>query len=481
MSALARVWVAAAMYAAVLFALGADRYATYRSGADLGLFVQSIATIFHGFSNTIEGGSHFTYHFSPILYLCAPFLLVAHSALALTALQAIAGGVALPPVYLLARRRLPEPLALTVALVAALYPPLVGVIFTDFHENGFAPAATLWLIWAVDERRFGPAALFLALDLSIKEDQAAILGFAGLVAFFYFRRVGDRSRALFAAAACVASAATFVAFFEIVRPLAGAKDAWRPTHFYTWTQAAVPRGTAPWYSLGRPAYFLEAVVPLAFACFASPAFVFALPGFAEVLGSHESLTYTMGTHYAAVWVPWVLFAFVSGVARLYARSPRLGTGVVRVSLALCALILAFASPTHWGHYLGPRTAHDAVLDRAVAEAGTRLDVGTFDELYAHLGFDPKARLGLKNSPRFALADTTYAHSWFTREIVPVLEREVARGAARLVWSEDGLRLYGRRGGTTVARAEAAADGGRRLVVSARSRVRCAVDCGRRNQ
>ena len=324
------------------------------------------------------------------------------------------------------------------------------------------------LIWAIDERRLGLATVFLILALSIKEDQAVVLGFAGLVACFSFWRMGDRPLALFAAAACVASAATFVAFFEIVRPLAGAKDAWGPTHFYTWTQAAVPRGTAPWYSLGRPAYFLEAVVPLAFACFASPAFVFALPGFAEVLGSHESLTYTMGTHYAAVWVPWVLFAFIAGVARLYARSPRLGAGVVRVSLALCALILAFASPTHWGHYLGPRTAHDAVLDRAVAAAGTSLDVGTFDEVYAHLGFDPKARLGLKDSPRFALADTTYAHSWFTRQVVPVLQREVARGAARLVWSEDGVQLYERRGGTAAAGAEAAADGGCRLALSARA-------------
>jgi uncharacterized membrane protein len=496
-NALGRIWGVAALYAAVLFALGADRYATYRSGADLGLFVQSIASVFRGFSNTIEGGSHFTYHFSPILYLCAPFLLASHSALALTALQAVAGGLALPPVFLLARKRLPEALAFAVALVAALYPPLVGVIFTDFHENGFAPAATLWLIWAVDERRLGLAALFVALALSIKEDQAVVLGFAGLIAFFHFWRTGDRSRAAFAAASCVASAATFVAFFEIVRPLAGAKEAWGPTHFYTWTQAAVPRGTAPWYSVGRPAYFLEAVVPLAFACLVSPAFVFALPGFAEVLGSHESLTYTMGTHYAAVWVPWVLFAFVCGVARLYVRSRRLGTSVVRLSLALCALILAVASPTHWGHYLGPRTAHDAVLDRAVDDAGSSLDLGTFDEAYAHLGFDPKARLGLKDSPRYALADITYAHSWFTLRIRPLLQRGVARGAARLVRSEDGVELYeflgigsaralrgtqrDPRGGTAATGAEAAWDGGCRLAARTRSRERCAVDRSRRHE
>ena len=66
------VAVATVAYAAVFFALGVDRYVTYHSGADLGLFTQTIASAFHGFDNTVEGTSHFAYHFSPILYLLAP-------------------------------------------------------------------------------------------------------------------------------------------------------------------------------------------------------------------------------------------------------------------------------------------------------------------------------------------------------------------------------------------------------------------------
>jgi uncharacterized membrane protein len=453
MTVLRRVWVVAAGYALVLFALGIDRFVTYHAGADLGLFTQSIASVFRGFSNTVEGGSHFTFHFSPILYLCAPFLLLAHSALALTALQAIGGALAIPPAYLLARKRLPEATAFLVACVTALYPPLVGVTFTDFHENGFAAAATLWLFWALDVKNFRLATAFLVLALSIKEDQAAMLGCAGLLALGYFVRTKDRERAIFAAATCAASALTLLAFFEYVRPLAGAKDLWAPSHFYRWAQDAVAPGLAPWNSIGRPAYVLEAMLPLAFVCLLSPACILALPGFVEVLASHESLTYTMGTHYAAVWIPYLLFAFIEGLARLREQSERFANNAVYAALALCVIVLAVASPTHWGHYLGLRTEHDAVLDRAAARVSASADVGTFDEMYAHIGFNPNARLGLGAEPRYALLDSRLENPLFAQRWRPILRRDLALGAYRLLWTYDGVELYERRGGTPRAGAK----------------------------
>jgi uncharacterized membrane protein len=79
MTPLRSVWLATVAYALVYFALGWDRYATYHSGSDLGLFTQSIASAFAGFSNTTEGGNHFTFHFSPLLFVCAPLLLLTRS------------------------------------------------------------------------------------------------------------------------------------------------------------------------------------------------------------------------------------------------------------------------------------------------------------------------------------------------------------------------------------------------------------------
>ncbi|MBV8264363.1 MAG: DUF2079 domain-containing protein, partial [Candidatus Eremiobacteraeota bacterium] len=169
------VWIAMAVYAVVLAALGIDRYVTYHAGMDLGLFAQSVADATHGFHNTPEGGSHYVRHFSPILWLAVPVLAIVRSPVALTVVQAIAGALVAPAVYLIARRRTDETMANLVAIVSLLYPPLVGVTFTDFHENGFAPAVIAWFLWAVDSRRFGWATLFAVLALCIKEDEALFL------------------------------------------------------------------------------------------------------------------------------------------------------------------------------------------------------------------------------------------------------------------------------------------------------------------
>jgi uncharacterized membrane protein len=443
MSAPRRVWIAAGIYALVYFVLGADRYLTYKSGADLGVFTQSIASVFHGFSNTLEGGSHFTVHFSPILYAFAAPLWLFHSALVLVAIQAIACALVGPPLYAIARRRLPENLAFGVVLVALLYPPLAGVTFTEFHEIGLAPATTLWLLWAVDARRWALAVAFAAVALGIKEDQGAILAFAGAFGVVYYLRARDRDGAIFSAALGVSAIAVFVFFFSVVRPLAGATDAWHPLHFYAWDRVVDSRGTTPWWSIGRPAYFLEALIPLAFACLFSPLFVLALPGFAECLLSHESLAYTMGQHYAAVWIPYVLGAFAFGIARIYAHRPHTAAILVRTAIGLCIAILLFASPTHWGHFLGPRTAHHAAVDRMLATLPPDAGVGTHDEIYAHLGFDPNASIGLSRDPHYALFDRTYRSAAWDNEVRPMLQRGIESGKYHLISSDDGVELYER--------------------------------------
>ena len=447
MTAIQRVWLATLVFAVVYTILGAIRYATYHAGSDLGLFTQSIATAFTTFSNTPEGGNHFTYHFSPILIACAPFLLATHSPLALVGIQAIAGGLVAPPLFFIARKRIGENGALAIAVVGLLYPPLAGLTFADFHENGFAPAATLWLLWALDAGKLWSAAAFAAVALAIKEDQAVLLAAAGVFGALAYWRDGDLRRARFCAVGTVASIATFVLFFTIVRHAAGATTPWAPTHFYAWGPTDA-RGQAPWYSIGRPAYVLEALLPLAFAALATPAFLLALPGLVEVLASHESITYTMGQHYAGVWIGYALFAFALGIARAHARSPVLGSRLLRLSLAICVLILVFASPTHWGHYLRARTSHDAARDRALARLDPSIEVGTSDVLFAHLGFDPRATLGLDRAPRFALVDTRDRSSFVDARWAPIVTRGVAKGAVRLLWSEDGLGLYDRRAAAT---------------------------------
>lgn len=435
------VWIASGLYAAVMSALGVVRYVTYHSGADLGIFVQAIATVFRGFADTPEGGSHFTVHFSPILYLCAPFLLAAHSPIALIALQACAGALTAPAIYLLARKRMEDRLAALVAVVALLYPALVGQTFTDFHENGFAPASIAWLAWAVDARRWRLAALFAALTLGIKEDEAAILAVLGVFFAIVSARMGDRQAARFGAGVGAVAAAVFIAYFAVVRPLAGATGHWYVIESLAGHHADEQHGLN--LIVGRATFMLEVLLPLAFLPLLSRGFLLAIPGLLEVLSSRWSITYTMGQHYAGVWIAWVLVAFALAVAKIAAGKPARAHLLVRACIALCVLNLAVASPTHWGHFLRTRNAHDAALDRIIAQVPPDSPVGTFDEAYAHLGFNRHAQIGLGAQPEYALFDERYDSAAWRALYRPQLEAFVRAGTYAPIASDDGVTLYRR--------------------------------------
>jgi uncharacterized membrane protein len=432
------VWLGSALYAVVYFVLGWDRYATYHSGADLGLFMQTIASALEsgGFRNTLEGGNHFIFHFSPILYLCAPWVRLARSALALVAIQAAAGALVAPGLYEIASRRNDERSALAIAAIGWVYPPLAGVTFTDFHEDGLVPAATVWLLWALDARRLRLAALFAALLLATKEDQGLILAATGLGLVALFAR-RDPARARFGAGLTCVSLAVFGLYFAVVRPLAGATSAWVPLHFYGLGGLAARGPTAPLFSLGRLTYLIEAFGPLLAVPLLSPVVLGALPGLAECLLSRESLTYTMGQHYAAVWIGYVLVAYAQAASRL-------GVWARRGPLIACLLVLAIASPTHWGHFLRLPNRHDAVLNRFVASLPAGARVGTYDEVYAHLGFDPGAQIGLDPLPRFALFDYTYRSTEWEERERPRFEHLLATGVYRVVRREDGVILASKR-------------------------------------
>ncbi len=436
------VALATAAYAAIFAVLGADRYVTFHSGADLGLFTQTIASAFHGFANTVEGTSHFAYHFSPILYLCAPLLWIVRSALALVVLQAVATALVAPALYAIARKRTSDAGAAALACIALLYPPLQGVTFTDFHETAFLPATIAWLIWALDARRFGIAGVLLAVALSIKEDQAIAMAFLGAAACVYFGRRHERAGLLFGAAAIAASLAVFWGYFAIVRPLAGATRLWVPSHFYAWNGYAPARSLAAEIG-GRVTYLIEAFVPLAFLPLRSPAIVLALPGLFEVLASREPLMYTMGQHYAAVWVPYVLVSFVLAAARIRSQNAVAGRRWAGAALVLSTLTLAFFSPLHLGHFLRMPDAADAATNAAIERIPGTASVGTYDEIYAHLGFFPQAAIGVRLHPQYVLYDGRYASTAWTQRIFPQIRRDVSGGTYRVVAVQDGVTLLER--------------------------------------
>jgi uncharacterized membrane protein len=434
-----RVWIVSALFALVVSTLALDRYATYHYGADLGLFTQTILTAFHGFYNQVEHGSHFIVHFSPIYYLCALVLAVFRSPLTLQVLQALGCALVAPPLYLFARKRMDDRLAATIAVIALIYPPLVGMSLSEFHENGFAPAMIAWLIWAVDERRWTLAALFAALTLSIKEDESLILGVLGVGFALVSVRRHDRPAAIFAGCVVLAAVAVLALYFGVIQPATGGR--WFVSDFYLAHDADLPHGLET--ITGRLTFLLEVFVPLVFVPLRSRALWLAAPGLIEVLSSRWPVTYTMGTHYAGVWIAYVLIAFAVALGDIARADVKRAWLLVRISIALCLLNLIVASPTHWAHYYRLPNAHDAALDRIIAQVPPDSVAASYDEVYTHMSLNPNARIGMYVTPEYFVYNPLYDQATWRTNIVPRLAAVVCGGYFVRVASEDGVTLFKR--------------------------------------
>ncbi len=361
-----------------------------------------------------------------------------HSALALVAIQAIAGALTAPPIYGIVRRRADHKTGLLAACVVLLYPPLAGVIFNDFHENGLAPAAIAWLLWAFDGGYVVATLAFAALALAIKEDQALFLAAGGAIGAFAFRR--DPLRMRLAVVVAVASAAVFVLYFAVIQPHANANPNWAPMRFYGWGWSAPLDGLAPTIAsalLQRAGYLMLAFVPLLFIPFRSRAIVLAILPLIEVLASRMSTTFTMGSHYAGVWIGYVFFAFALAIAAIARSEARRAHRLLYWCIALCVLEFAVADPLHPGYFLYAPAVRDARLDRFLRSLPPDIDVATQEEAYTHrAAIDPNATL-LPESPSqplracYVLIDEDYPDSVRlieTRPYLPKITRayEIAR-------------------------------------------------------
>ena len=434
------LWVACAVYAVLFVYLDAIRYAVHRNFVDFGIFAQTSASAFGCFCNPIEG-SHWAFHFSPILYLSGALLAVWKSPLVLFALQAVAGALVAPPIYAMVRAHCDVTTARLAGLVVLLYPALAGLAFGDFHENVFAPAAIAWAAWAFDAGLLGASAIFVAVALMIKEDQAVFVALAGGVGS-WFLRARDVERARFALVAGIAGALVAIAFFAVIQPHAAANPTWAPTRFYAWTAADVHALGAG--LVGRAGFFVLAFLPLLFVPFRSRWMWLAVAPLAEVLLSRMPTTYTLGTHYAGAWLGYALVAFAGGTICVARTKPMLARRLAMWSVALCVLELAVANPMHPGLNLRHVQPRDAALDAFLRTIPGGASIASQEEAYTHLALtDPSATVlpELATSPLttcFALVDADFPGSPRLQEYGPTLQ-----GSARyrVVQKLGAITLY----------------------------------------
>ena len=418
------------------------RYAIFRNGVDLGIFTQIISGIGRGFSSTPEGGTnHLLVHWSPIIAVAWPFVR-ALGPLGLEYVQAILVAAVLFPIWGLARARFRAPIAFALVVVAAVYPILWANGVGDFHEMAFVPLLSATLVYALDRRRLTMSVVTALLLLCTKEDQFVVLAINGLL--FAATSRGDAKAGRTGVLVCALAIAMALAYFGPIRHALNSTAPYLSLRFFDWQETTTGAAGSAGLLLPRVWYVVVVLAPLAFLPCFSRYGLFLIPGLVEVLASHRPVTLMPGAHYSALLTGYSLAAFVDGASRLAARRPRIVEGLVPAAAAIGVAIGIFASPMEYWYYLyRPPNAHDALLANTLGHLAPHAQVGSQDEIFAHLGLDPNASIGLAGQQWFVYDQTHYSVRWHDVD-EPAVRAAVARRDYIVASQRDGIVVLRKR-------------------------------------
>ena len=419
--------------AAVYIYLGMWRYAIFRAGVDDLIFTQVINGMFSGFSTTLEGSvNHLLIHFSPILVVGFPFVRILNGPPGLILLQSLLTAATIIPLWGLAVTRFPRWLAFATMLIAATYPPLSAEAVGDFHELAFTPPLAAALVWAIDRRLWKVAIAAAAVLATVKEDQFVAVVFIGLVIAALGRQDRQMRSCGFAIASIGAIAAVF--YFGALRPLIDPHFSYFSLHYYEWWRfPATPNGFVGPFSAMRPQYLFAILLPLAFLPLGSRYMLFAIPGLAEVLLSHEAITMSLAMHYTATWSAYVLSAFVDGASKVYRRSTLASEGALLFAFAASIWTSRYYSPIDPGFALYRKvTTADRTREHELATLPRTASIGTGGWVIGHLGMYPHATIAMSDQDYLVFDAFTDPVYWRTKDAPKV---------AQLVRSETYVGVY----------------------------------------
>jgi uncharacterized membrane protein len=439
------LWLWTAGVFAVLAILIWLRIERWTYGADTGTFVQIVLDAFGGMRNGIEHGTHYRYHWSPALALLWPFLALTHAALTLQLIQAAATVSVGPLLYALVVPRAGARLALRIAILGLLYPPLLAVGWGEFHEVGLFGPLALGILVAADRRKWVPFAACVIIACGLREDICLELVLAGIALGIG----GWRSRRAWLASAALA-AGSLALYYGVIIPRLGGE--WIPAHFYVYPFARGPLALAlaplfhplafgrAIFTFGRLTYLLEAFVPLAFLPLWSRWSLLALPGFGIVLLANSGLVYHMGNHYAALWIPWLL------AAAAFSAAQRNALRWCTIAFGLTAVVLVFFNPLHPAHFLEPDYHDIAAARRALSCVPPNASVATHDEWFSAIAArDPAATLATIGGVDYLVYADDYPNAEFQAHVRPALRAEVGAGTYREICRFGAVATYKRTG------------------------------------
>jgi uncharacterized membrane protein len=464
-------WIVAGIYVAIQIALVLYRWHILTITSDTGLFAQAILNAGHGFANTPESGSHFKFHFSPILATLYPLVALTHNALSLQFAQIVLIALTAPALTLLFTPYVSEQLRWRLALIALLYAPLGVLGFAEFHELAFFPVIAVALLWAADRELWGWFAALGVCGIFTREDvgiELCLIGIA-VAAFVWVRRREHRERGLIlgephhATATAVAfgalgvvSAAVISAYFHVI---SARFASWLPGSDYDYPISHGPLGlvaalaTRPFeaipavFNVGKLTYVLEGLLPLVLLPLRSYWSLLALPALLIIELASNSAMWNMGRHYSAMWAPWFLVATGAALARIE-RDHGLDAARKWTNAAIigCVVVLVAFNPMHLGvtlrsAYHDPASAHAAL---ACVPRGASID--THEEWFAQIAAaNPRSTHSQATGADYLVYASDY-HDYAWPSTAPKVAAEVRAGDYTPVCRFGNVVTYKRREG-----------------------------------
>lgn len=448
--------IAVTVVIAVMSVLMVIRWNVWSFGTDTGTFAQVALNGFRGFTDGPEGGTHFHYHWSPILAVLWPIVASTRSPLSLQIVQVVLIASCAIPLAAIVRAYAGEAWGARVGILALLYPPLLSVAFEEFHELAFYPVLALALMWAADRARWLWFAFFSLAIVLIREDACVdlviigiVFGIAGLVkrrsahtGLLAGEPLEPERLAVAGFGLALLSLVSLAVYAYVVVPRAGG---WAPSHFYKYPFALGPVQTAlaifthpaalahATLTFGRFTYLLEAFAPLAFLPLFTRWTFLALAGFAGVLLASNDIVWRMGFHYSLLWAPWLLLAAGWALARLaLSKREQLAQRWWSAAVATCIIVLVAFNPMHPAHYLHPVPAQQtANVLRAFRCVPQDAAVATHDEWFTHFAVRyPNSTIVDQHAAAFngyVVYSPDWQNAYVQAHVLPAIQSGVRRG------------------------------------------------------
>ncbi len=340
---------------------------------DLGIFDQNVWMFSKGqnFVNSINGFYPFADHIQPVLYLIAVLYKFVATPVLLLLLQVAAVSAGAIPLFLLARKKLGEGVAVAFVVAYFLYPPTQYFTLFDFHTEAFLVPFLLFALYFLTTKSTRPMFVFLFLAGLTKEYIPVIFIFFAA----YMLIVQKRAKPALAAAV-IGGLWLFVNYGIIL-----GSYQYNSLHVYLGAYGGEAAATGQSFlgrliaaaaglvSIGKLGYVFLMLLPLAGLPLLGIEFLaLSIPGFALVLLRSTTTYKSIITHHTAFIMPFLFAAAVPG----FRRALSVIGGKRKRLLASALIVLSVASFAAYGPFTVLYDAQTFNARGSHAEAGREL-------------------------------------------------------------------------------------------------------------